>query len=80
MLVGCALTMIFYVLFDRWRSGTRALGSPTPTSARVVTDKLDAATKEATAGTDSEVQQVRKLTAVELLELAKSKREKGRGR
>lgn len=80
MLVGCALTMLCYVLFDRWRAGTRALGSPTPTSARVINDKLDAASKEATVETDTEVRNVRQLTALELLELAKAKREKGRGR
>lgn len=80
MLIGCALTMLGYLLFDRWRAGTRALGTPTPTSARVTMDKLDAATKKATDETDTEVRSVRQLTALELLELAKAKREKGRGR
>lgn len=80
MLIGSAITLLGYFLFDRWRAGTRALGSPTPTSARVMNDKLDAAAKEATDATNAEVRNVRQLTALELLELAKAKREKGRGK
>lgn len=80
VVAGCAIALLGYAWIAWWKRSTSTLGQPTPTSARVVSEKLDQATREANAIADAEIASTRQLSPTQLLDRANALREKGRGR
>lgn len=77
-IAGGIIALAFHFLFGWWRASNAQLGQPTPTSARVVSDKLEKAQKEAEAKADADVEAVRRKTAGELVDAANALLAKGR--
>lgn len=79
-IAGGAIALALNFALGWWRSSNQKLGSPTPTSARVVSEKLEQAEKEANAKVDADIAAGRRKTAGQILEEANATREQGRGK